>query len=235
MAETVFISGADKGLGYSLTVRFLREGFHVVAGAYTGSSNLLGLQRNFAKALTIVPLDLSNPASIREAARLVAEGTKDLDILINNAGIHPDQEGLPMENLDFDDGHLERTLAVNTFGPLRLTHALLPLLKKGRRKLIVDISSEAGSIADCWRRGEFGYCMSKAALNMQVKILHNALAPNGFRVLAVHPGWMQTDMGGPKAEVPPDRSAEGIFKLATQADPQADLIYLDYRANPLHW
>jgi NAD(P)-dependent dehydrogenase (short-subunit alcohol dehydrogenase family) len=111
----------------------------------------------------------------------------------------------------------------------------LPLLKKGKRKLLINISSEAGSIADSTRTGEMAYCMSKAALNMQSKILHNYLAPKGIKVLAVHPGWVRTDMGGKDADISAQESAEGIFMLATQTWKADDTIYLDYRGNPMRW
>jgi NAD(P)-dependent dehydrogenase (short-subunit alcohol dehydrogenase family) len=109
------------------------------------------------------------------------------------------------------------------------------LLTAGRRKLIVNISSEAGSIGNCWRSAEFGYCMSKAALNMQSKILQNNLGPQGFKVLAIHPGWMQTDMGGAQADIHPDVSAQGIFELALKEWKPEDAIYMDYQGNVLPW
>jgi NAD(P)-dependent dehydrogenase (short-subunit alcohol dehydrogenase family) len=77
--------------------------------------------------------------------------------------------------------------------------------------------------------------MSKAALNMQSKILQNYLKPRGFRVLAVHPGWMRTNMGGPQAPLPSDESAEAIYKLARREWKAEDPIYVDYQGTPLPW
>ena len=82
---------------------------------------------------------------------------------------------------------------------------------------------------------EFAYCMSKSALNMQSKLLQNALGPQGFKVLAVHPGWIRTGMGGPQAAISADQSAEGIFQLATRAWSPDDPIYLDYQGKALRW
>ena len=116
-----------------------------------------------------------------------------------------------------------------------MVQQFLPLLEKGEHKLILNISSEAGSIADCWRESEFAYSMSKAALNMQSKILQNHLKPRGFKILAVHPGWMRTDMGGADADISPDEAAEGIFNLAVKSWNLDDEIYMDYRAQPMRW
>lgn len=140
-----------------------------------------------------------------------------------------------LEELDLTGSLLEQTMTVNAFGPLRVTQKLLPLLRRGTLKRIVNISSEAGSIGDCDRTSWFPYCMSKSALNMQVKILHNYLASDGFKVLAIHPGWMRTDMGGPEAPLQPDDAADAIFRL-TQGEPRlGEPIFLDYQGKTMSW
>ncbi len=99
-------------------------------------------------------------ASIRRAVLRVASLTQTLDILINNAAVYlPSKLVKPLSELDLTDGHLEETLNVNTFGPLRVTQQFLPLLDKGTGKLIINVSSEAGSIGDCRRSSEYAYCM----------------------------------------------------------------------------
>lgn len=234
MAETVFVSGAGRGLGQALVTRFLEAGFRVFGGARS-SSGLAELLRIFPKTLTFIPLDVTNMTSIRRCAERVARETADLDILVNNAAINlPDARG-PLDELDLSSQHLEQSMAVNAFGPLRLVQQLQPLLARGQRKLILNISSEAGSISTCGRDREFAYCMSKAALNMETKLLHNALSPCGFTVLAVHPGWVRTDMGGPQAHLSAEESAEGVFQLALQKRTPEDSIYLDYKGNILNW
>jgi NAD(P)-dependent dehydrogenase (short-subunit alcohol dehydrogenase family) len=235
MRQTVFVTGADKGLGLSLVAKFLREGFQTFAGRFADGTALQHLADQFPERLVIVPLDVTDMDSVRQAANAVSGQATALDILINNAGVHLEDTKTPLEQLDLTTSHLQQTMEVNTFGPLRVTQQLLPLLQKGRRKLIINISSEAGSIADCQRQREYAYCMSKAALNMQSKILQNYLGSLGIKMLAIHPGWMQTDMGGPTADIHPDVAAEGIFELATREWSSDDGIYLDYRGNPLRW
>jgi NAD(P)-dependent dehydrogenase (short-subunit alcohol dehydrogenase family) len=235
MAETVLISGANRGLGLALTVRFLQAKYQVFAGRYSSSPHLISLLKQFPDALRVIPLDVTNMDSIREAAQLVAQKASGLDILINNAAVHPAHGRSTLETLDLSDQHLEEIMATNTFGPLRMVQQFQPLLANGNRKLILNITSEAGSIADCGRDREFGYCMSKAALNMQTKMLHNYLGPQGFTVLGIHPGWVQSDMGGPDATVPAQDSAEGVFQLAMKSWTLDDAIYMDYKGNILPW
>lgn len=234
MSETVFISGAARGLGLALSARYLNAGFRVFAGARS-PAGLSDLQQAFPNALSIVPLDVTDMASIRACVGQVATQTSALDVLVNNAGVNLEHGRGTLDDLDLADGHLEQTMAANVFGPLRLIQQFHPLLARGARKLIVNISSEAGSIGDCGRDHEFAYCMSKAALNMETKMLHNALGPQGFSVLSIHPGWIRTDMGGPQARLSPDESAQAVFQLAQTQRQLQDPIYLDHRGNALKW
>ena len=235
MTPTVFITGAEKGLGLSLTAEFLREGFQAFAGKFADDTHLKDLGSQFPEMLTSVPLDVSDADSVRQAAATVTGHTAALDILINNAGVHLENSKTDLEQLDLSDQHLQRTMEVNAFGPLRVTQQFLPLLEKGQRRLILNISSEAGSISDCWRKREYAYCMSKAALNMQSKILHNYLVPRGFTVLAIHPGWMRTDMGGPEADIHPDEAAKGIFELTKKDRGPDDPMYVNYDGSARQW
>ncbi len=234
MIKTVFITGADKGLGFSLVQQFLRAGMRVFAGQYQTDSDLSELAKSFPQTLTPIPLDVTQLASVIWAAETVAKLVPALDVLINNAGVMLEKR-TPLLELDLSQLPLFETLDVNTFGPLRMVQQFLPLLEKGEHKLILNISSEAGSLADCWRESEFAYSMSKAALNMQSKILQNHLKPRGFKILAVHPGWMRTDMGGSEADINPDEAAECIFKLAVKNWNLDDGIYMDYKAQPINW
>jgi NAD(P)-dependent dehydrogenase (short-subunit alcohol dehydrogenase family) len=236
MKKGVLVTGADAGLGLSLVKRFLQGEFAVFAGIYHSDAGLNGLAGEYGDSLALIPLDVADMDSVREAARQVAERISTLDIVINNAGIHlvknPSQS---LEQLDFENQQFQQTMDVNAFGPLRVLQQFQPFLENSERKLIINISSEAGSIADCRRENQFAYCMSKAALNMQSKILQNYLRPRGFKVLAVHPGWMRTNMGGPDATLSADESAEGIFQLALREWKADDPIYVDYQGVPLPW
>ncbi len=234
MIKTVFITGAGKGLGFSLAQKFLRAGTRVFAGHYQPSNELNDLAKSFPQTLTQIPLDVTNLDSVKYAAKLFSRSALHLDILINNAGVMLETRA-PLLELDLSNHPLFETLDVNTFGPLRMVQQFLPLLEKGEHKLIINISSEAGSITNCWRESEFAYSMSKAALNMQSKILQNHLKPHGFKILAVHPGWMRTEMGGADADIHADEAAEGIFNLSMKKWNLDDTIYMDYNAQPINW
>lgn len=236
MQETIFITGADKGLGFSLVNRFLERDFHVFAGSLGSGEALKNLATEVPGRLEIVPQNVADSGSIRASAEAVAARTDHLDILINNAGINSeDTKRSSIREVNLGSGDLEAIMSVNAFGPLRVTQAFLPLLEKGARKRIVNISSEAGSIADCGREGWYAYCMSKAALNMQSMILQRSLKPQGFKVLAVHPGWVITTMGGPEGQITPDNSAADIAELATRAWSLDDPVYMDHTGHPLNW
>ena len=234
MTKTILITGANRGLGYALCEHFLRAGYQVFAGARQSGSNLEGLAARYPGLLTCLALDVTSLEQARAAAQQVAGLTGGLDILINNAGVHMDSKTTSLEELDLADPAWQTTFDINTFGPLRVTQQMLPLLDKGSRKLIINISSEAGSIGECWRDREYFYCMSKAALNMQTRLLHNYLQPRGYSVLAVHPGWFRSDMGGPQADISPDEAASALFDLAQRAEPPAEM-YFDYQLKPLSW
>jgi NAD(P)-dependent dehydrogenase (short-subunit alcohol dehydrogenase family) len=231
----ILVTGADAGLGLSLVKRFLLGGYEVFAGLHRSAVELNPLIAEYGSLLTLISLNVTDMDSVCKAAQQVTGLTNALDILINNAGLHLENSKSSLEQLDLADGHLEQTMEVNAFGPLRVVQQFLPLIEKGRQKLIVNISSEAGSIADCRRENQFAYCMSKAALNMQSKILQNYLQPRSFKVLAVHPGWMRTNMGGPQAPLPADDAAEAIFKLAQRKWDIEGPMYVDNQGIPLPW
>jgi NAD(P)-dependent dehydrogenase (short-subunit alcohol dehydrogenase family) len=232
MKQIVFITGANRGVGLSLTEKLLESGFIVLAGCRTASDKLTALGKSHAE-LKIVNLDVTDDRSVSQSLAAVSREVDRLDILINNAAAYLTKSEISLADTDFED--VRKMYEINTLGPLRVTKSFLPLLEQGCKKMIVNISSEAGCITDCWRTSEYGYAMSKTALNMQSKILQNYLKPKGFKILAIHPGWVRTDMGGPDADISPKESAEGIAKLVVKDWALDEGIYFDYRGTPLPW
>jgi NAD(P)-dependent dehydrogenase (short-subunit alcohol dehydrogenase family) len=212
--------------------RFLREETRVFAGARKESQGLAKLAVEFPERLHVVPLDVANGASVRAAVAHITRLTPAIDVLVNNAAVQLDH-AIALAKVNLDDGTPETTFTVNVLGPLRMTQQFLPLLEQGQRKLIINISSEAGSIGDCWRDSEFAYCMSKAALNMQTRLLANHLKPHGIQVISVQPGWMRTDMGGAGAPLDPQQSAADIVHLARTFVDSG--VFINHTAHRLAW
>lgn len=233
MTNSVVVTGASRGLGICLVERFIQEGWIVVAARRKSSPRLDAVRRSAPERLIEVTLDVTIREEILAAANQVTSRLGSIDVVINNAAILPEEGRGSVETMNVEVGL--RVFDVNTLGPLRVIQAFLPLLGKGERRLIINVSSEAGSVADCWRKDEHHYCMSKAALNMQSMILKNYLGPLGFEVLAVHPGWMRTDMGGPNADIEPEQAAAGLFALAQQRRQPEEGMYIDYQGKPLRW
>lgn len=215
---TVVVTGTDHGLGRAFVEEFGKRGFHVFAGSHERARQKQG-PGEISPMLTELALDVTDPALVKALAEEVAARVPGLDVLVNNAGVNP-EKGVPLEALDFEV--VKRVLDVNSLGPLRMAQALLSLLERGSAKTIVNISSEAGSLATCGRTSWFGYCMSKAALNMQTRILENHLAPRGFRVFSVHPGWLKTPMASFEGPIAPEDAAARIAELALDRKPASE-------------
>lgn len=238
MSKAIVVTGADRGVGLALTAEWLKGGNRVFAGQYAKSAGLLELQQQFGNHLTILPLDVSSEDSVKQAYDLVASQTNKLDVLINNAAILGDIRNTILGELQYEE--MLNVFNVNALGSLRMSQAFAPLLLQSDSKLIANISSEAGSIADCWRDAWYAYCMSKAAVNMQSKLIHNGLKPHGGRVLVIHPGWVKTHMQGKldeAAELTPEQSAAGITKVILTALTKdvMECEYVDYEGRKLNW
>lgn len=191
------ITGADRGLGLSLCHALLARGERVYAGQFMPHwPQLNALLAQYPKALKLLPLDVADGASVSAAVlQLEATLSAPLDVVIHNAGVLPGKEG--EIDTGFDHQEVLRCFKVNALGAIDLTRRVLPLMAGGMKRLCF-VSSEAGSIAAAHRTDTYAYCMSKAALNMGVKLLFNRLRPEGFVFRLYHPGWLRTYMSGEK-------------------------------------
>jgi len=233
MSYNILITGANRGLGLALTEKLLAGGHQLYAINRRDSDGLLQLQEKYPESLHRYYGDVSDEASIRMALEAMAGHVNALDIILNNAAVHLDQARLPLEQVDFSV-YLPAFQA-NAVGPLIVVKYALPLLHHGQKKLIVNFSSEAGSIGSCWRKSEYSYCMTKAALNMASRILQNALKEEGIKVLALHPGWFSSDMGGAGAPITPSDAAGEIVKLVLNPPGLDGPIFVDSNGEALEW
>ena len=212
MSQTVLITGTGRpyALGFNLVRRYLENGDRVFASVRRPSEALEGLKKEFPDKLHILTMDIAATASVNAAARETEALTDHLDLIINNAttASADTMKELP----DFDLDLIAPAVNVGAVGPIRVVKAFLPLLQKSPAgALVVNISSEAGSIGKCYRTFYLDYGTEKAALNMLTMTLHNYFKedPN-LNILCVHPGWMRTNPDNREAPLDPYEHAETL-------------------------
>ena len=158
--------------------------------------------------------------------------------MINNAGINSTGVAETQRNVRFGQLEPDGILAmvrVNALGPLLVTQALVELLAKGNKPKVICISSWLGSLSAKQRGGNYGYCVSKAALNMASRTMAFDLAERGIAAVIVNPGWVQTDMGGPHATLTPAQSVRGILAVADAIGPSDAGRFLDWNGQEQAW
>ena len=238
MSHTVFITGASRGLGLELTRQFLDADSRVFAAAREPKSgNLQSLKSEHRSQLQLLALDVTDNDQILKAAATLAK--QPLNVLINNAGLFLENPfvGGPSEN-NLSIVNTDRWLTVfrvNTIAPLMLTRALRPNLKAGDRGTVAMISSLMGSLTNNHSGGAYSYRSSKAALNAITVSLANDLFDDGIRVVALHPGWLQTDMGGSGAPMDTQTSARGLIATMRNLDIEQSGSFLDYAGSSIAW
>ncbi|MDG2517782.1 SDR family oxidoreductase [Lysobacter soli] len=225
------VTGANRGLGLEFARQLLAHGDHVVATCrHPGRANALNqLVGEHPGRLHVLPLDVGDPKSHAELARELPLVMDGIDLLINNAGVLHSGERfghVPPANLD-------DSVRTNASGPFLLTQTLAERLVDGAT--VANLSSVLGSIASTASFSTPSYAMSKAAQNMTTALLASALRERGIAVIALHPGWVQTDMGGSGAQITPADSVRGLLKVIDGVDIGDSGTFLDYRGKPLPW
>jgi NAD(P)-dependent dehydrogenase (short-subunit alcohol dehydrogenase family) len=232
MDDQILITGAARGLGLAMTRQLLESGARVSVLVRAPSDALEALGSRFGERLGLYVGDVSDGASLARAFGELAQRVERLDAIINNAVTYLDGSGPTIEGVDLSI--CARTFEVNSVGPLRVVQHGLPLLRKGRRKLLVNVSSEAGSIGASTRKAEYAYCMSKAALNMGSKLLQNHLASEGIKVLVLHPGWFNSSGTG-RAPISAEQAAVKCLKTILKDHRVDEAQYVDPDGAALPW
>lgn len=195
MSQNVMVTGAGKavGLGFNLVLSYLEAGDNVVATTRKPCAELDELKKQYGDKLTVLTMDIGSTDSVQAAADELSGRLSHLDLLINNAvTVSPDcDKGFFDANLDY----IARTVDVSAVGAMRVIKAFYPFLEKCENTaLIMNISSEAGSITKCYRTHMIDYGMAKAALNMATMNLFNTFKDERkINIFCVHPGWIRTD------------------------------------------
>ena len=218
--KSVLISGADRGVGLGLAAEFASHGWRVFAGQFMPEwPQLSELKEKYPDNLVIVPLDVSSSESVRAARELVGRETDRIDLLASNAGIG---------HLKEDRESMTRVFSVNSLALVRLVSSFRDLLDRGDRR-VCAVSSEAGSITLAMRPDMYSYCMSKTALNMELRLLFNELRPQGYTFRVYHPGWVRSYMSGKKSTVgyfEPEETAAVAYRQFTEDREVEDVLYL---------
>lgn len=209
-SSTYFITGCNRGLGLEFVRQLLARGQRVIATCrdIATSTDLTALTLKHSGQLSLVEMDVSDEASMREAVALLND--EAIDVFINNAGMYGPRDA----NFGNVDGPaMAEVLFTNAVAPVLLTQLLIDNVRKGSGKKLVYVSSKMGSIADNGRGGSYIYRSSKTALNSVVKSLALDLAPEGIATATLHPGWVRTDMGGPNGLIDAPESVSGMLNV----------------------
>ena len=206
--ETIVITGANRGIGLGLTRCFANAGHHVIAACR--QPDTAEALRAIKGSVEVRKLDVGDAESVAAFVRHLGE--RSVDVLINNAGIM----GRTAQGIaDMDYAAWSRTFEINTLAPFRLATQLLPNLKKAVRPRVITVSSQMGAFGLEMGAGMYAYRSSKSAVSKVMQVLALELRPDNIIVCPVHPGWVQTDMGGPNAQITVEQSAAGLFNLVT--------------------
>ncbi|EUC61453.1 glycoside hydrolase family 61 protein, partial [Rhizoctonia solani AG-3 Rhs1AP] len=193
--------------------------------------NQLASERSNAGRLELVQLDMNDDGSCKAAANEIQSKAGSIDVLIINAGINNHINSLLNQSID----NVSKLFSNNVLGPLRITQHFAPLLNTRRLSKVVFLTSYLGSISHGKNGITPAYGISKAALNMMGRKLAHELEPSNTAVVLIHPGWVQTDMGGPKAPITPVQSIGGMLKVIDKVDLKNSGEYWQWDGQKLPW
>ncbi len=229
---TVLITGANRGLGLEFSRQFADKEWSVIACCRNPSkADELNKLTNRFSSLTTEALDVAKFEHIDSLSKKLAD--KNIDILINNAGVYDDRRGNDFGQLEYQAW--TNSLLVNTQAPIKMAEAFFQHIKRSDKKLIVNISSLMGSIADNGSGGSIFYRSSKAALNAAMKSLAIDLKDQGVGVIIFHPGWVRTDMGGPNGLIDSKTSVTGMCEQMERFTLAQTGKFVKYDGNLMPW
>ncbi len=231
-SSTYFITGCNRGLGLEFVQQLLARGQRVIATCrdIATATDLTALTLKHSGQLSLVEMDVSDEASMREAVALLND--EAIDVFINNAGVYGPRDA----NFGNVDGPaMAEVLYTNAVAPVLLTQLLIDNVRKGSGKKLVYVSSKMGSIADNGRGGSYIYRSSKTALNSIVKSLALDFAPEGIAAATLHPGWVRTDMGGPNGLIDAPESVSGMLNVIDGLSVANTGQFFNYDGSTIAW
>jgi len=228
---SILVTGSNRGIGLEWCRQHVEAGWRVFATCRRpeAARELQELARTLPQ-LSVHRLDVTRPESIYALRAELQDET--IDVLVNNAGVYLEKYA-PTAALRYEEWR--QTLEVNTLSPLRVTEALVDLVARSHRRLVVLVSSHMGSIAEIAAPGDTYYRSSKAALNAAGKGLSIALGERGIGVLLLHPGWVKTRMGGWDAPLTPAESVAGMRALVDNFRMDMSGHFFRYNGTEIPW
>ena len=228
---SILITGTNRGIGLEFVKHYIKNNEKVIATCRNRNSakDLLELE-NTTNNLSLVELDVSNPNSINNFTSKIAG--LPIDTFISNAGVSGPKN---IEFGNFDAKEWLDVFNINTIAPLIITQKILKNLRLGKDKKLVFISSKVGSIEDNTEGGMYIYRTSKTALNQVIKSLSIDLKEENFIVVALHPGWVQTDMGGPNALIDTKTSVRGMTEAIDNLTSKNSGKFYNYDGSAIPW
>ncbi len=224
MPHTYLVTGASRGLGAEFVRQLGARGHNVIATVRGVKS---GADAKKAGA-NVVTLDVSKPETFEKFAASIED---PIDVLLNNAAIARDDASIK----SITPETFEETFRTNVIGMALLTKALMPALRRGTRKAIVNVTSQLGSIADAMGHFSYSYSIGKAAVNMLSRQMHLELAKEGFTAIALDPGWNKTDMGGKEAPLDPKDTVKSMVTLLEGLGPKDSGKFLRWDGAENKW
>lgn len=225
--RTIFVTGASRGIGLEFVRQIASRGDRVIAAVRnpTKAAEL----RSLGDTVRVIQLDVTDQHSIESLRSGI--GDVPIDAMINNAGVSSTSKSIAT----LDGQEIARVFAINSIAPMLVTRALLDNLRAGTRRVVFSITSQLGSIANNTGGSTYAYRASKAALNQLNRSLANELAGENFICVAVHPGWVRTDMGGPNAPLTPHDSVAAMLRTLDHLTAASNGQFLNYDGTPLPW
>ena len=225
----VLVTGANRGLGLEFSKQYAADGWNVLACCRHPQS-ALDLQSLAAahSNVKIHTLDVADFAQIDALALQLKD--ESIDVLINNAGVYPHSS---FGDTNYDDW--ANGFKVNSMAPLKMAEAFVQHLTRGQLKKIATLTSKMGSIEDNTSGESYSYRASKTAVNMVMKSLSIDLKPYGISVITLHPGWVQTDMGGSNALISAQTSVSGLRKVIENLSLDTTGKFIAYDGKAMPW
>jgi NAD(P)-dependent dehydrogenase (short-subunit alcohol dehydrogenase family) len=233
----IFITGTNRGLGLEFAKQYLTRGEQVISTCRNPNTavELQKLKENYKDNLLILKLEVTEQEERKRVHKEVKENFKAIDIFINNAGIRSGgmDDGYVLGELHNED--MTKVFNVNSIAPVLLVEQFLDLIKKGNNPKIINITSWLGSITNKTWLFRYSYCASKTALNMFSKLMSIQLKEKGIIVIPLHPGHVQTDLGGYSAPLTPKQSIEEMIKVIDSLTLKDTGKYLSWQGEEILW